>query len=770
MTGAPLTRLIVAATALASAWGLGTLVLRPGWGSDLTIVLLIVAATGIAAESLLGRRARVVALQGVVALLTLGWLFSGPTGGRSTLALGLVPTPATLSHWVGLLADAFRNIRANDAPIPSSAGVTFLVVAGVAAVAVVADATAVTIEAPAVAGLPLAVPYLVAVANSDGDLPLRYGAAPVALWLLLLAVEDSSTVSRWLAASGRRLGQPGWLHQRFGWRRWPAAAAMGLVASLLAISTAGILPHLPVRYLADGLGRGSGSGTVGFSEDLDLLEDLRNPTDAPVLEYRTDDPQPPPLRVSVATRYADGRWHPRPVRAAPSSTPRLPPLPDPIDGVPFAQYTTTVDSTNLSAPHLAVPYPLAGGTVTDAHWGVDGWSGVAVTDRVPRAYTLPYLALSPTPAALRTSTDAALQRSPGIRDTLFISSDDDEAAKRYLPEVWSAAGISPTSATPYDKAVAMQGWLRSDRFTYTLDLVPPSAGTSRREAERTALDHFLTTRRGYCVQFATAMTLMARAEGIPARIVSGFLPGRPAGDVWTVRVADAHAWPELYFGDIGWVRFEPTPAARTGQAPGYTGETQATPGPTDSASAPGSTSEPSATRIDPRDRAEDDGLAPEAEEQSSSGPVLAVVLVILLLGAALVAVPLAARTVRRRSLAHVEPRERVEAQWSDLLDDLADLGIATPPAQTLKVQGDHLARSADLDSTSVRTLTKVTTAVEAARYAPDPAPVDLTSDIAGIRREAARSVSSRRRLTATLWPRLGRRRLRSMILWWRRDR
>lgn len=769
MTGAPLTRLIVAATALASSWGLGTLVVRPGWGSDLVTVLLVVAVTGIVAESLLGRGARVVMLQGVASLLTLSWLFAGPPGGRSTLALGVLPTPATVAHWVDLLIEAFGSIRANDAPIPGSTGVTFLVVAGVAAVAVVADATAVAIEAPAVAGLPLAVPYLVAVANSDGDVPLRYGAAPLALWLLLLAVDDSSTVRAWLASSRGSPGHPRWFQPELGWRRWLTAAGLGLTAGVLAVSTAGVLPHLPVRYLAEGLGRGPGSGTVEFSDDLNLLEDLRNPTDEPVLEYRTDDPQPPPLRVSVATNYRDGRWRPRRVDAEPSSNPGLPSLPGAIHGVHSAQYETTVDRTTLKEPHLAVPYPLTGGTVTDARWGVDGWSGVAVTDRVPRAYTMPYLALTPTPAALRAAPAAGSRRSSAIGETHDINQEDEEAARQFLPEVFSAAGISQTSATPYDKAVAIQGWLRSDRFTYTLDLVPPPAGTSRQDAQRTALRRFLATRRGYCVQFATAMTLMARAEGIPARVVSGFLPGRAAGDVWTIRVSDAHAWPELYFEGIGWVRFEPTPAARTGQAPGYAAETAAIPGDTSSAAAPSAAPEPSASRADRPDRADDDGLAPATDQPSSPGAAVAIVVAILLLGIGLAAIPLAARSARRRSLAHVDPPERVEAQWSDLLDDLADLGIVPPPAQTLGVQRDHLARSADLDGASVRTLTRVTTAVESARYAPHPEHVDLTSDIAGIRREAARSVTPRRRLAAALWPRLGRRRLRSLIPWWRRD-
>ena len=66
------------------------------------------------------------------------------------------------------------------------------------------------------------------------------------------------------------------------------------------------------------------------------------------------------------------------------------------------------------------------------------------------------------------------------------------------------------------------------------------------------------------------MVMMARAKGIPARMALGFLPGTQEEGLYTVRSSDAHAWPELYFPGAGWLRFEPTPAVRTGSAPTYT--------------------------------------------------------------------------------------------------------------------------------------------------------------------------------------------------------
>jgi protein-glutamine gamma-glutamyltransferase len=71
-------------------------------------------------------------------------------------------------------------------------------------------------------------------------------------------------------------------------------------------------------------------------------------------------------------------------------------------------------------------------------------------------------------------------------------------------------------------------------------------------------------RIGYCQQFSGAMALMLRMVGIPTRVVSGFAPGSPDLDqdrVFQVEDFDAHSWVEVYFNDIGWVTFDPTPAA-----------------------------------------------------------------------------------------------------------------------------------------------------------------------------------------------------------------
>jgi transglutaminase-like putative cysteine protease len=112
--------------------------------------------------------------------------------------------------------------------------------------------------------------------------------------------------------------------------------------------------------------------------------------------------------------------------------------------------------------------------------------------------------------------------------------------------------LTATEPTPYDRVSAIEAYLR--RFPYTLDVPAPPAG-------RDVVDTFLfDLQRGYCDYYASAMVVLARAAGVPARLAVGYAPGTYD---WTrasyqVTEADAHAWPEVYFPSYGWVKFEPT--------------------------------------------------------------------------------------------------------------------------------------------------------------------------------------------------------------------
>lgn len=106
----------------------------------------------------------------------------------------------------------------------------------------------------------------------------------------------------------------------------------------------------------------------------------------------------------------------------------------------------------------------------------------------------------------------------------------------------------------FSKMTALQNYLL-ENYAYTTDLPDPGS--------EPPLDAFLFThRRGHCEYFATALTILARSIGIPARMVNGFLGGRWVAqeNYLAVRNADAHSWTEIPFGPYGWVIFDATPA------------------------------------------------------------------------------------------------------------------------------------------------------------------------------------------------------------------
>ena len=134
------------------------------------------------------------------------------------------------------------------------------------------------------------------------------------------------------------------------------------------------------------------------------------------------------------------------------------------------------------------------------------------------------------------------------------------------PEVAGLAlEVTGEASNRYEQALALQNWFRSE-FEYTTEIPAGHDGD--------ALSAFLRDRAGYCEQFAGTFAAMARSLGIPARVAIGFTPGEPdpdQPDTFVVRGRHAHAWPEVWFPDVGWVAFEPTPGRGLPDGQAYTG-------------------------------------------------------------------------------------------------------------------------------------------------------------------------------------------------------
>jgi transglutaminase-like putative cysteine protease len=116
-----------------------------------------------------------------------------------------------------------------------------------------------------------------------------------------------------------------------------------------------------------------------------------------------------------------------------------------------------------------------------------------------------------------------------------------------------ARDLTASEPNAYDRALVIQNYLR--KLPYTLDISTPPAG-------RDVTDYFLfELKKGYCDYYATSMVVLARAAGLPARLVVGYANGSYDLEHAQYIVTEnyAHSWVEIYFANIGWVEFEPTP-------------------------------------------------------------------------------------------------------------------------------------------------------------------------------------------------------------------
>ncbi len=204
-----------------------------------------------------------------------------------------------------------------------------------------------------------------------------------------------------------------------------------------------------------------------------------------------------------------------------------------VEGVPA--YRTMVD---FPSHHIIAPNPARPGETYE------------VVSLVP-LFTDQQLREAGTPESAGQWTPFFWDVPPGIRDVL-----EERAAEieRLYPE--------RARRSDYDRVKAVESYLlEGGRFEYTFQL--PDFG------DMDPVSAFLTeTRSGSCEQFSTAMALILRVWGIPTRLAIGYKGGQysPVSQTFTIRDSNAHAWVEVYFNELGWVEFDPTPGIEVGGA------------------------------------------------------------------------------------------------------------------------------------------------------------------------------------------------------------
>jgi transglutaminase-like putative cysteine protease len=252
--------------------------------------------------------------------------------------------------------------------------------------------------------------------------------------------------------------------------------------------------------------------------------------------------------------------------------------------------------------------------------------------------------------------------------------------------------------TPYAKAAALRNYFRGPGFVYDT--------TVNYDTSTDAIREFLQTGHGFCVQFASAYSVMARAVGLPTRLATGFTPGTLQNGVYVVSSHDTHAWPEVWLADLGWTHiFDPTPATTNGSAGGsdLPGETSVAPvpgvaGPTvpvppvATATPPNSSAPATTPATGAPTNTTPPGGAPAARPQVSASTsdggdswstivVLAALVIIALVAAYIGFVVLAKRRRRARRRAG-SPSEAIQGAWAEALDRLHEARQRPDPALT----------------------------------------------------------------------------------------
>lgn len=687
--------LVVGATAI-GLWSLGTLLAPGPWNQVALVAVALVAAVTATARA--GARSRLAPSGWGLAtgVAVLASLYLGP-GTTPTLPL---PTPESLDRFVRLARSGIDAVVQGHIPVEPSRGLELLVVSGAVAVFLLADLLALGLGRAGLAGLALLGLWLPTILFEidPGFFALALGGMA---WLLLLAVTRP------------RVRQQAGLTPDVG--PVMTAAAAVAVAAVVAGPVAAAMPFYGSLHLPGTVGGGGIDGPLRLSTDLDMRSSLSQRSDRTVLTYTTDATSVGPLRMYTMVDFDGREW----VRGDRGES-LEPAGPDAVLwpselAAPAELDLVTVRVGDLDQDRL--PIPVEPRTVeAPGSWVYDALRdeviGTGSTSTQDTVYEVQIAARDLTPDTLR--ADGAGE---------VIGPDAAELAvaeSAFTPEVRALAQeITRDATNQYDRALALQSFFR-DVQNFSYDTQVPPAQTDD------AVWDFLNQRTGYCVQYASAMAVMARTLGIPARLAVGFLPGRPSEEVrgeFVVSGRQAHAWPELFFAGAGWVRFEPTPAVQTGAPPIYADPFAGTPvspeqmGPTGAA-----TSSASAGAQAPQ---QNQGGGNQVGIGTASVPLELVAAVLVVVVGLLVALVLA--LLRRRRRRH-PPRPRgAEQWWARLRTTLAERGVtwtdATTPRQAAEVVREHL-RDADAPpeviQQAIAALGALLAAVEASRYAPQP--------------------------------------------------
>lgn len=705
------------------------------------------AAAGLAAAAAVrGLGGRVVRPLGTGLLVAaLAWCLQWWPG---TLLAGLFPGRATLEAVTVSARDLREVIWTETIPVATTDPVLAGIGAALAVAALVTDALAAGLHSPVLAGVPALVLIGGAAVLTAGAAPWPALVAAAAAWLgLLWATDRAGTADRSTAAAAR-----GGVPAAAAWGRPVGTLVAGGAALAVLAAGATQLPMLSAGLAPEGRRFVLGEGTGPVNPAADLGRALRSDAGYTGISYRTEDGRGIYLRTAVVDDVYASPWGAVPPQGAEppgragfepagarlaGGADRLRQRAAAGEGGPWTVVRVTLDDWTGQWAPLPDQVWAVEDTGDDWPWQVDPDASVAYRpDTAPatldfRAAVAP-LALDVEGLSAQIGPDVP----PAVRDRWGAAPELDgsriEALARQV-----TAGVDD----PARQAAALQAYLTSGRFAYS-ETAPADRGYDGSGLEMT--EQFLDAGAGYCIHYASAMTMMAQAVGIPARVVVGYAPVAPTGGGTEHHVTSdrAHSWPELYLGGIGWVPYEPTPGV--GRTPAYAqrlpgpGPTlqadpalpRPTPAPGDASGVPPATGPGAAGTGSGR---REDADAAQAARGLFAGAVALTVL------AGVAAAPGALRTQRRRRRlgpqagprpGAEDTRQRIVRAWQEVEDTAMDLRAGRRPHESEPAFARRLAEdtgpdgvSAGGDGTDLRAVAAaVVDAVCWARYAPDHVP------------------------------------------------
>ncbi|WP_135826893.1 transglutaminase TgpA family protein [Halorussus ruber] len=375
---------------------------------------------------------------------------------------------------------------------------------------------------------------------------LAVGAAGTAMGFFVLTGDLSSflTLVGMLAVTAT-LGF-GTLARRGGTPEQVDTLAVVLVAMILLASTVTLVPGGGASPILPG---GGGTPTVedafvSNGERMSIVGSIRL---SPKVRFTVESEEPGYWRVGAYDRYDGNGW----IRTGEARD--YGPQPAPPGRSRAVEQTVTVKAERMAAmPAMWRPTRLESGDRDNTRVSPLGAFDPVGALREGEQYTVVSRVPDPSERQLR---DAGTDYPARIENRyLQLPGSSEDRIRQRTNRVVEAADAE----TPYEKATAIEGWLESNK-SYSLEVSRPDGNIAE--------SFIFEMESGYCTYYATSMVTMLRSQGVPARFAVGYVSGqRVAEDEWVVRGLDSHAWVEVYFPDVGWVRFDPTPGGPREQA------------------------------------------------------------------------------------------------------------------------------------------------------------------------------------------------------------